>query len=187
VKADRRDGELKMDFGEALKADEARDRGWRPACARPPGLGYREAARYAPQVRRYLKVFGRENVRIIIFEEFKNGTAAVYRDTLRFLDVHPDFQPRFRVLNSNHRVRSRWVQRFLEHRPQVFRTLTHAVTTRRLRRLAGNCLLRLNVAYEPRPAVDPELRARLLKEVTPEVEELSGYWIVTLRTGARGK
>jgi hypothetical protein len=171
------------DFEDALKADEDRERGSSAAWVRPPGLSYRETARYEPQVRRYLNVFGRENVKIIIFDDLKHETAAVYRAALQFLDVRTDFRPEFRLVNANHRARSQWVQEFLKNPPPALRKVTHAVTTRGLRRFVGNCVLRLNVAYEPRPAMSPDLRARLQKNLAPEIEQLSGllgrdltYW-----------
>src|SRR5262249_8884405 len=65
----------------ALQADERR------SGTRPPGLGYRDVARYEPQVRRFLDLFGRDNVRVILFDDFRSQTGAVYRDTLQFLGL----------------------------------------------------------------------------------------------------
>src|ERR1700687_4738832 len=62
-----------QDFAEALDAEEARKRGRRlpknvPATER---LFYREVARYTDQVDRYLKAFGDDNVKVIIYDDFK--------------------------------------------------------------------------------------------------------------------
>jgi hypothetical protein len=171
------------DLAGALKADRDRDEGLCPSSARPPGLGYRGAAHYAPQVRRYLDVFGRENVMVIVFEDFQSDTAGVYAGVLRFLDVEPGFHPPFNAVNSNHRARSRRVHGFLEHPPAAFRTMAHAVTTQRLRRMVGDGLRWLNIAYEPRRPLDSDFRKRLLQDLAPEVRELSevigrdmSYW-----------
>ena len=159
-----------VDFQAALKADEKWDfESGQLQRTRLAWLGYRETARYAQQVRRYFDVFGRENVHVIIYDDFASNTSAVYRDTLRFLDVRPDFQPDFPVINSNHRARSMRVQRFLLRRPMVLLRITPP----RLRKVVGRFFLRLNTTYGPRPPMDPELRRRLLKEFEPEVEELS--------------
>jgi hypothetical protein len=154
-------------FEAALEADERR------SCTRPPGLGYRDVARYEPQVQRYLDVFGRDNVLVILFDDLKSRTRAVYRDTLRFLDLNTAFQPELPVVNSNHRARSMRIHEFLRHPPQAFRKVIHTVTSQRVRKFVGMRLMRLNVAYEPRAPMDSALRARLLKEVAPEVEKLS--------------
>src|SRR3990172_12275584 len=73
-------------FEEALNAEEDRRRGLRI----PPGvhfvesLFYRETVQYTEQVERYFNIFGRENVHIIIYDDFRNNTANVYRESLRF-------------------------------------------------------------------------------------------------------
>ena len=92
------------DFAEAMAAEPDRRKGERlPPVAHHPQrwLLYRQAARFAEQVLRYLDVFGRDRVHIILFDDFKSDTAAVYRDTLRFLGVDTGFQPDFEVHNAN--------------------------------------------------------------------------------------
>ncbi len=99
-------GENIEDFESALDAEEDRKRGLRV----PKGNGladslfYREVAKFSEQVGRYFQVFGRENVHIIIYDDLRDDTAGVYRETLRFLGVNPDFQP---PLNSPWRRRRR--------------------------------------------------------------------------------
>jgi len=91
------------DFKAALEAEEDRKRGLRL----PMGLDsrenwrvfYRERVRYTQQVNRFLNTFGREKVHIIIFDDFVSQTAEVYRETLRFLMVNPDFQTHFQKTN----------------------------------------------------------------------------------------
>jgi hypothetical protein len=154
-------------FEDALQADERR------SCPRPPGLAYRDVARYEPQVRRYLDLFGRDNVRVILFDDFKSQTDAVYRDTLRFLGLDDRSLPDFAVVNSNHRARSMRVLELLKHPPQGLRTWVHRVTSQRVRRFVGQCALRLTVVHEPRVPMDPGLRRRLQREAAPDVEQLS--------------
>ena len=75
-------------FGAALNAEEDRKHGLRmpPNVIFVEGL-YRETVKYTEQVRRYLHIFGRENVCIVIYDDFKNEPAKVYGETLRFLGV----------------------------------------------------------------------------------------------------
>lgn len=114
-----------VDFEAAFKADEKWDlESSQLQRTRLAWLDYRETARYAKQVRKYFDVFGRENVHVIIYDDFGSNTSAVYRDRLCFLDVRPDFQPDFPVINSNHRARSMRVQRFLLRQPVVLLRIT---------------------------------------------------------------
>ena len=166
-----------LDFEAALDAEEDRRRGLRI----PPRvtdrdnwrLFYRETVRYTQQVRRFLESFGRERVHIIIFDDFIGDTAAVYRNTLRFLGVAPDIQPDFRQVNPNYHMRSKAVQDFLNHPPPHLRALVRLAAPEPLRQLLVRGLRRLNSRREPRSPMEPELKRRLQAEFLPEVEQLS--------------
>jgi len=175
-----------LDFGAALDADEKKELGlalWQGR--RKPWPSYRQMASYTQQVRRYFEVFGRERVHVIIYDDFAHDTKSAYQKTLEFLDVKSGFEPEFRVVNSNHRVRSMRLQRFLLRQS---RALTRIIP-RRPRRFVGQLLLGLNTKLKPRPAMDPVLRRRLLREFESEVKQLGNLlgrdlssWCKTDRT-----
>lgn len=50
---------------------------------------YRELGLYTAQVKRFLEVFPRKQVKILLFEEFSRNTEASMADIFRFLDVDP--------------------------------------------------------------------------------------------------
>ncbi len=105
-----------MEFEAALDSEDDRKRGLRlPDCSIYPlqAFFYREVAKYRDQVRRYVDVFGRENVQIIIFDEFASNTDRVYQETCEFLDVSPHFVPKFSIVNANKTVRSKTLRYFL--------------------------------------------------------------------------
>lgn len=136
------------------------------------GLFYRETIRYAEQVERYFETFGRKNVHVILFDDFKRDTIKSYAETLAFLGVEESFLPTIQVVNSNKVLRSRWLQEFLVAPPpsliQLFRWITPA-------HLQGRILMRLrklNMRKEDRPTLDPQLRKRLQAEFDPEVNRL---------------
>ncbi len=54
-----------------------------------------EAGLYYEQVKRYLEIFPREQVRIYWYEEAWKDPAEMLRDLFEFLDVSPEFQPDF--------------------------------------------------------------------------------------------
>lgn len=162
------------DFEAALDAEEDRKRGLRLPKDRHllAGLFYRDVGKYTEQVQRYIETFGREKLKVIIFDEFKRNTAQVYKETCLFLGVDPTFNPLIRVVNGNKGVRS-VTYRNLIFRPSLLRTVARRVIPDTPRRRIIRVLERVNLKYEERPPMNPELKRRLKEEFRPEVERLS--------------
>lgn len=155
------------DFASALAAEPDRKRGRRiPKGAHlVENLFYRDIARYSEQIERYLETFGRENVHVILYDDFRADIESVYRNVLEFLGVDVTFRPEFRVINPNKRVRSTLVRNALEALPPD--------------RWYGNIFIppqirwrlnRFNRVEEERRPMDPGLRQRLKQEFAPEVQ-----------------
>ena len=148
-------------FEDALRAEGDRRAGRRiPRHAHlVQGLFYSEVAKYAEQLERYLAVFGRHRVHVILFEDFANATSASYRETLRFLDVSDDFTlPRFEVVNPNKRVRSEAVRHFLACPPQLPRQIIRAAVPQLLRRELYKRAIGLNITSPPRAPLSDTTR-----------------------------
>lgn len=163
------------DFKAALDAEEDRKKGKRipKQCQVIEGLFYKEIVKFSEQVKRYFDVFGRNNIHVIIFDDFKNNTPEVYRNTLRFLGVDENFRPSsFRVVNPNKKVRSVLLRDSLNN-PLVRLMGKICLPSRRLRSYVRKKLKQFNTLYVPRPPMDPELRRRLQAEFAPEVKRLS--------------
>lgn len=163
------------DFEAALDAEEDRKQG---KCLPKTvhlveGLFYRETAKYAEQVRRYIDVFGRENVHVIIFDDFKQDTDKVYQQTLQYLGVDPNFRPKFQRVNSNKVLRNRRMQEFLVAPPLLLKYVFDAIIPPQYSGRLLPYLRRLNTRYVERPPLDPALRKRLQLEFKPEVKQLS--------------
>jgi hypothetical protein len=168
-------GEDIEDFARALAAEGDRRRGI--SLPRHPGMQeavfYRRIARYADQVERYLEVFGRDNVHVVVFDDFQRDTAHAYADVLRFLGVSADFRPDFPVLNANRRTVSKTATRLLWRPPALVLRLGSLLVSRTAQRRAVEFLTRLVAKTEPRPPMDPALRRQLQAEFASEVERLS--------------
>jgi hypothetical protein len=161
------------DFKSALAAEEHRKKGlrWPSKPHIINYLFYREVVKYTEQVQRYFEIFGRESVRVVIFEDFKELAPKVYRETLIFLGVDPDFQPGFRYVNPNSTFRLKLLQDFVLD-PRC-RRIRQRILPVWLDGAVFGRLRVLNTSRKPRPSMDPELRARLQREFLPEVERLS--------------
>lgn len=162
-------------FTEALGLEETRRQGRElPAgVGFPEQLLYRAIADYAPQVERYFDVFGRDRVQVILFDDFRRDTAAVYRRTLEFLDIDADFSTTFEVINPAKKVRFRALQNFLLRPPGAVRWLARAMVpgfhgrnTVRRRMLAANSS---SLTREP---IDPATGRALQEQLRPGIRRL---------------
>ena len=164
------------DFAEALAAEEDRRNGRRiPESAFwPQGLLYRSIPRYFEQVERFFDVFGREQVHVILFEEFRDNIRETYAQTLKFLGVDPAYEANFEVVNPSRQARSQILQRFFVDPPQWARSLARPILDNsRLREQVRRVALGLNTRVASRPAPSPEIRVELIEHFRPEVEQLS--------------
>lgn len=159
-------------FEDALAAEGARKRGERlPTDVRNvKGLFYREVGRYADQVERYLRRFPAEQIKVIIFEEFRTDPVGTYRDVLKFLAVDTDQVLRPESVNPSLGVRSRRLHRFLL-KPSL-RNGFRRVLPRALQRPFRDLAARVNT-QQRRPVFDPLPRSRLQEEYGSDVERLS--------------
>jgi hypothetical protein len=166
-------------FREALAAEEQRraGRGTARTAYFRKGLVYRETAKYAEQVRRYFDLFGREQVKVIIYDDFAANPPLACQETLEFLGVtRRGLDPRFQIVNPNKYVRSRLLQRvladpwlrssFVGMRPWLPRRVFGAL------RCAEAALWHCNARVAKRPPLEPELRAQLKADFAPDNDRL---------------
>jgi len=176
-----------LDFEAALAAEADRRQGRRlPRLARNIKMyQYRAVASYTDQVARYFDTFGRDNVHVIIFDDFVRDPAASYRATLEFLGVDPDFQPELAVVNAHATNISPRLSTLLRD-PAVVGRLKRLVP-RALHPPIGRLRARLrgwNKKSARRAPVDLDLRNRLRAELRPDVirlgellgRDLSAIW-----------
>lgn len=164
------------DFGEALDAEPARRRGMRLPKRNPypvEGLYYSEIARYAEQLQRYLDRFGREQVHVVLFDDFKRDTERVYEGVLRFLEVDSRYRPRFSVENPNRSRRSMLLHNLLYHAPSGVVAGAKLVVPPPLRKPLWRFLARANTAYRSRPPITAEQRRRLIGYYREEILRLA--------------
>ena len=175
--------ETEADLRKALALEQERREGQRiPRYSYwPDALLYSEHVRYVQQLRRYHAVFPREQVLVLIYDDFRADSETAVRSVLRFLEV--DDTTQLDVTEANPTVRAR---------SQKLHELVHAVsvgrgpvsllvkktiktaTPRRLRRKALHTTQRHVVFAEPRTP-DQTLMRQLRHRFKREVVELSEY------------
>lgn len=153
-------------------------------CDEPRVLQYREVCSLGEQCRRLLRVFPRDQVLFLLFDDLEADGRAVYERTLAFLGVESDGRSEFPRVNESQVLRSRWLallaRRGLRFEPWV-----------RLKRRLGlpvRSHLRIPPSVyrksAPRPALDPALRAELTETFRDDVLSLQellqrdlGHWL----------
>jgi hypothetical protein len=166
------------DFEKVLEVDEDRRSGKLNILGVTGyGLAYRDRARMGEQLQRWLDKFGRDQVHVIVYDDFMRATPGEYAKVLRFLDVDPGFRPeKFEIYNSSHRRRkgpvrmlainpvTRWLGRTAL--PRVIGEQRTSAIGRRLNRQ------RLNRRQHERPPLALETRLRLEDEFAADVRKL---------------
>jgi hypothetical protein len=176
--------ETEKDFEKAIELEPARRRGERlpRGCNRPHWLLYSDHVRYAEQLSWYHASFPREQVLVLVYEDYREDNAAVVREVLRFLEVDDalavepaDTRPNKDIrLERLHRLTSELQEARLN--PQAARPAVRAldsVMPPRAREALGSSWRR--VIYRPRRKPDPQFVADLRRRFKPEVEAVSEY------------
>ena len=150
------------------------------AASQPRLLLYCERAGYLEQLRRYHAVFPREQVLVLIYEDFRADNERTLRQVQRFLGV--DDSVPVEVVEANPSVRRRvglddtvFAVTYGRNRgARMVRKTIMRVTPRGLRHAAYGTLQRSVVLGSPR-APDEQLMLELRRRFKPDVQALSEY------------
>jgi hypothetical protein len=176
--------EPKNDFGKAIALEDARRRGRHMPRAlqfRQHVLMYSEHVRYVEQLRRYHAAFPREQVMVLIYDDFREDNEATVRRVLRFLDADEHAPVEVVKANPTVRVRSRRLDETvravsLGSGPvsRSAKRVIKALAPRDVRRAALATVWRHGVYGTPQPP-DERLMAELRRRFKGEVVALSEY------------
>jgi hypothetical protein len=170
--------ETERDFETAWRLQERRSRG----LDLPPRsrgaflLQYAQFGQFGSQAARLLSVFPREQVKLILYDDFTRSTQQVYDEVIDFLDIPHDNRTEFPRVNENKQARMTWLQHFSRKPPaglrKAFRGLKETMGGRALTAVK-NTIMDLNTVRTRRPPLSPALRAELADTFRDEVALLS--------------
>ena len=133
-------------------------------------LFYSDVVDYRHQLDRFRSVFSDRQIHLVLFDDFQINTRRAYLETLRFLGCSVDFIPDFQVVNPSKVPRSKSLARLMGDPPSWLVKLAPSVgIPRRYQTMAYRYLRRLNRREQPRPALDPELRAELNRRFEDQI------------------
>jgi len=163
------------DFAVALDAEEDRRAGNRlpKNVGLLQGLYYSELGRFDVQVERFQTAFPKDQIQVLLYDDFRRDTLAAYRSVLNFLGVDDGYAPDFEVINPNTVNRNQQLQRLMAGPPagvqKLYRTL---VPNPQWRLRIGEAIRSFNTRVERRDTLSDSVRTTLSNRLRPSIERL---------------
>ena len=169
--------EDQRDFETAWRLQEERREGrsMPASCRAAVRLQYRQVFLLGQHVEKVLRLFSREQVKLVLYDDFAADTRAVYQDVLRFLGVEDDGRTDFPRINASKVNRSRWLAAMTLQTPRsIMRPVAAVKEKLGIKSLGiGRALIWLNRREARRKPLPPELRRELIEAFRDDVELLS--------------
>lgn len=158
-------------FEEALAAEPARKRGNRipKHNTLPSALFYTEIGRLSVQIQRYLHIFPRDQILFLFQEDMAKEMKQVYKKTLTFLNVDPEYHTSFARVNTHKEIRFEWMRSLIGATPQSFKSILPHKGRAKLSRW----LRKVNMKHAQRATLDPSLEKKLRAQFSDEIDALS--------------
>lgn len=163
-------------FEEALKLQEERKTKL-PDFYNCPTIAfqYLEVYSYYEQVKRYFDVFGKENVKVIIFEDFIKDKQSTYNEVLRFLGLTPH-NIHFDQINPNKNIRLKGLRQFvLQPSPNAKAFFKAILPSKPLREKIKVFLWRINSKKAQRADMKNDTRTYLKDYFKQDIENLERF------------
>lgn len=165
-----REGLETLSFSDAIAAESGRrDQGWGDMWR------YMESSLYGDRLDEFVTVFGQENVKVILFEDFIENTPSILTDLLNFIGVNPEIEiSTDETFNRTGMPRSRYISDILRNQSPL-KNLVKQVLPVELRYRLRNWLMDLNTGAKPE--LPAHLRMSLMnyfREDIAKVERLLG-------------
>jgi hypothetical protein len=163
------------DFERAWRLQARRRRGERvpAACTQVTVLLWEDMCRLGEQVGRLLDVFPREQVKLVLFEDFVADARRAYEDVLAFLRVPSDGRTDFPRVRSTRRHRLAPLGRLLVNPPRGLAPVRRFALAAPVLRGLWESVTRLNTVEYERERLRPGFRSELVEAFREDVERLS--------------
>lgn len=174
--------ETEIDFQKAWNLQDRRNKRLDlPNPNYPPKFWqYSEIGKFGQQIERLFNIFPREQVKIIVHEDFRFETQAVYEEVLSFLGLPSDGKTDFKITNQTPSYRFKFLGNLVNQmrRPWMVRGIMRAKESLGIERLGLMPRVRswnkkYNSKPRPRPPLPPAFRAQLVEEFRGDLELLS--------------
>jgi hypothetical protein len=128
---------------------------------------------FAPQIRRFLDVFPREQLHVVLLEDMARAPAETIADVVAFLDLpHDEGLPGLDHENPARRVRVPILNRVMYHPPPKLATAWRRLVPASVSGPASDAVARWNLRRVRRDPVPKDVADPLRAELAPMVREL---------------
>lgn len=159
-----RDNREDLKFYDALMAEEKRIKEGRAVMWR-----YAESSLYSEKTKKYIDVFGKDHVKVILFDDLLRSTHIVIRDIFQFLGVDANFQPdTAKIYNRSGMPRSKAIANLLTN--SVINRVGMRIIPEKIRTTIRSILLELNTGKKDK--IDGKSEAYLREYFYQDVKEL---------------
>lgn len=138
-------------------------------------LLYREVGCFSVQLKRVYELVPKQQVLVILFDDFIEQTKQIYINVLGFLNVSQDYCPKFERINENAVRRLNCLGEFTQQPPHFMINLAQKLKNisciKNLRILPF--LSRVNTKKQPRPPLSPKMREVLIEAFQNDIDDLS--------------
>ena len=134
-------------------------------------LYYSDIAKYLEQVKRYLELFGEENVKILIFEELLENPKEHINSVSDFLEINRFELPEIRRLNERKGVRSK-ILRTLTNPPNSIKDVMRSYIPFKVRRKILEFVISINSTELQEKLISKNLISQIKNYYLHEIREL---------------
>jgi hypothetical protein len=170
--------EDEKDFEKAWNLQELRKSGKRvpKKCRAPAFLQYRDVGKLGAQMERLLEVFPKEQVKVILFDDFVSDTKTIYEDVLSFLGLNSDGRKLFPRINESRKCRSQLIGQFTQTPPDnimcAWKYIKDMFGIKDFGHRVMNRLRQANTVIKPIMALNAILRLTLVDEFEEDIHSL---------------
>ena len=156
----------------ALETQRKQEEALSPRVTSPSYLYYSQRVQYYQQVKRYCDRFKPEQIKVIIFEEFKSANERIFREILEFLGVEPNFTPEYAAINVNKEVKFKAVNNL--HNNPVDKSISKNLLSQEFNDFVrDNIVEKLLWHQAPKAKIPEKIKLQLRQQYQPEVAKIS--------------
>ncbi|WP_019507381.1 sulfotransferase [Pleurocapsa sp. PCC 7319] len=175
--------ENEPDFLTALALETERKQGKYPSprIMSPSFLYYSQRVQYYQQVKRFYDRFGSEQIKVIIYEDYKSENDRIYREILEFLGVETNFTPEYDSLNLNKEVKYKAINDLVNI--PVVKNISKNLFSQQFNEFVRDNIVEKFLWHQvPKATMPEEIKTKLMQQYQPQVEQIADLIGVDLVT-----
>lgn len=156
----------------ALEPERRQERSTSPRVTSPSYLYYSQRVKYYQQIKRYCDRFEPEQIKVVIFEEFKAENERIFQEILNFLEVDSSFTPEYTAVNVNKEVKFKAVNNLVNN-PLVKSISKNLLSQEFNEFVRDNIVEKLLWHQAPKTQMPEDVKFKLMQQYQPEVIKTS--------------